>query len=159
MSRQNQVMTELTGGYRMEAKGSIDSNWSGLSYSSTSTRNSCPVPNTPMSDESKSSYQLDDYKFYNAAITYNPDHLCRDQYFTQAPFQTRAVKATPLTLGWTPASELLKLYKFVVKQNGKERYFELLPPWRITRQTPQRVDLDQDQYVCSNMIPIDILTS
>lgn len=53
-------------------------------------------------------------------------------------------RPTPSSLGWTLPSEWIKLYKFVVKQDGKERYFDLLPGLAVTSNTPERVELDLD---------------
>ena len=56
------------------------------------------------------------------------------------------VRSTPSSLGWLPDTKLWKLYKFVVTK-GKEPYLELLPDYVWTRETPERVYLDQPKYV------------
>ena len=50
-------------------------------------------------------------------------------------------RVTPTTLGWTPDTQLWKVYKFVVVK-GKEPYLELLPGCNVTYETPMRVYLD-----------------
>ncbi|TAQ89399.1 hypothetical protein B7494_g2259 [Chlorociboria aeruginascens] len=60
--------------------------------------------------------------------------------------QDNTSRATPNSLGWSPNTELWKLYKFVVAK-GKEPYLDLLPEWTITNETPERVYLDPSPCV------------
>ncbi|ATZ53269.1 hypothetical protein BCIN_09g01430 [Botrytis cinerea B05.10] len=55
--------------------------------------------------------------------------------------QSHSLKATPTSLGWSPETELLRLYKLIVPK-GKEPYLELLPGYKIHQNTPQQVFLD-----------------
>ncbi|KAF7933820.1 uncharacterized protein EAE98_003529 [Botrytis deweyae] len=55
--------------------------------------------------------------------------------------QSHSLKATPSSLGWSPETELLRLYKLIVPK-GKEPYLELLPGYTIHQDTPQQVFLD-----------------
>jgi hypothetical protein len=56
------------------------------------------------------------------------------------------IRQTPSSLGWTHNTELLKLYNFKVPKDT-EPYFELLPQWIPTYETPAKVYLDQSLYV------------
>lgn len=60
--------------------------------------------------------------------------------------QSHSLKATPTSLGWSPETELLRLYKLIVPK-GKEPYLELLPGYTIHQNTPQQVFLDPPRYV------------
>jgi hypothetical protein len=74
----------------------------------------------------------------------NPPAECypvqSDSQFTTHD-QHNATRWTPNSLDWTPNSDLLKLYKFVVKKS-KEPYFELLSDYFPTFNTPAKVYLD-----------------
>jgi len=53
-------------------------------------------------------------------------------------------RPTPTSLGWEKDTHLLKLYKFVAAK-GKDPYFELLPQWTATYETPATVYLDKPE--------------
>lgn len=57
------------------------------------------------------------------------------------------LRPTPTSLRWNVNSRLLEIYKFVVGKGGKDPYFELLPGFQVTPQTPARVYLDYPKYV------------
>lgn len=50
-------------------------------------------------------------------------------------------RVTPTSLGWTPDTQLWKVYEFVVIK-GKNPYLDLIPGCNITPETPERVYLD-----------------
>lgn len=133
------------GGYSMAASGRHDSNVSNFSTSSTGTNYSLDSPTTPLSLISSSPIKFNAYSSYQTSSSneYNTPR----SYLQAPPIRAQPIntKSTPNTLGWTLTSRLISLYKFVVKQNGKERYFELLPDLKITAECPRRVDLDDDE--------------
>jgi hypothetical protein len=142
------------GGCLMEATGSSQSDASstGLSMSSTITYNS--IPATPTHAWGRPSNFEEWSPNYGSDNTPTPQDVKTSLHYPPSSWtrnQDKNVRATPSSLQWTVPSDWLRLYKFVVKKNGKERYFELLPGARITLITPQRVYLDQDQYV---LIPV-----
>lgn len=57
-----------------------------------------------------------------------------------------SIKSTPSSLGWSPETELLRLYKLIVPK-GKEPYLELLPGYQVCYNTPQQVFLDPPRCV------------
>jgi len=69
----------------------------------------------------------------------------------QSGFENRP---TPTSLGWKIDTSLLKLYKFLVAK-GKEPYFELLPEWTATYETPSRVYLDKPEYYSNLAITLN----
>jgi hypothetical protein len=58
--------------------------------------------------------------------------------------QPEAVRHTPSSLGWSQATELVKLYKFILPK-GKLPYFELLEKFTPTYETSDRVYLDESK--------------
>ncbi|KAF8865125.1 hypothetical protein BDZ45DRAFT_580891 [Acephala macrosclerotiorum] len=58
--------------------------------------------------------------------------------------QIADTRPTPTSLGWSPHSQLLNLYTFVVAKQ-KDPYFELLEGYDPTYQTPRRVYLDHPE--------------
>jgi len=54
-------------------------------------------------------------------------------------------RPTPTSLRWEKDTHLLKLYKFVAPK-GEDPYFELLPQWTATYETPSTVYLDKPEY-------------
>ncbi|PQE05760.1 egg shell protein [Rutstroemia sp. NJR-2017a BVV2] len=73
-------------------------------------------------------------------------------YEQSAPTQQSIVKWTPLSLGWTPNTDLWKLYKFIVPK-GREPYLELLPGLVVYDNTPSRVFLDPPSNVPKGIYP------
>ncbi|KAF8856795.1 hypothetical protein BDZ45DRAFT_593729 [Acephala macrosclerotiorum] len=65
--------------------------------------------------------------------------------FCPEPAATRDTRPTATSLGWSPHSQLLNLYKFVVAKQ-KDPYFELQDGYDPTYQTPRRVFLDYPKY-------------
>jgi hypothetical protein len=79
--------------------------------------------------------------------TYENSSLAPQQY--DAPYSyyqpTETVRHTPLSLGWSRGTELVKLYRFIVPAKGKLPYFELLEKFTPTYETPSRVYLDDSK--------------
>jgi hypothetical protein len=63
--------------------------------------------------------------------------------FTETTMEARH---TPTSLGWSPHSRLLEMYKFVVGKGGNGPYFQLLDGYAVMEQTPARVFLDLPRY-------------
>ena len=65
-------------------------------------------------------------------------------------------RPTPTSLKWLD-TDLLSLYKFVVPK-GKEPYFELLPSYFVSSETPEIVYLDHPRYAYLLILVKDMLT-
>jgi hypothetical protein len=124
----------------MAVCGRINSNTSdisGVSLSSDHTYASTPSPTTPTGNLQLAAYST------TTKTEYGGSSLTSSQWDSQFPTfdQPDSTRWTPNTLGWLPNSELLNLYKFVVRK-AKEPYFQLMDSWTPTQQTPARVYLD-----------------
>jgi hypothetical protein len=121
--------------------------------SSDHTYGSIPSPTTPTGNMHLGGYST------IAKTEYDSSSLAPSQWDSQfttfdQPESTRwtpsildqpdSTRWTPSTLGWMPNSDLLNLYKFVVR-NSKEPYFQLMDPFTPTRQTPRKVYLDNPE--------------
>jgi hypothetical protein len=118
--------------------GSNISDSSVVSLSSRHTYASTPGPTTPTG-----SLHLEGYSAITKQTEHSNSSLTPSQCDSQLPTfdQPDSIRWTPSTLGWMPKSELLNLYKFVVR-NSKEPYFQLMDQWTPTAQTPAKVYLD-----------------
>jgi hypothetical protein len=79
-----------------------------------------------------------------APLQYSPVSPPDLQYTLPPHDHHDSTRWTPSTLGWTINSELLKFYKFIVR-NSEEPYFQLMDPWTLTQQTPAKVYLDNPE--------------
>ncbi|KAF7898226.1 hypothetical protein EAF00_004672 [Botryotinia globosa] len=163
--RPNPTTVPSVGGFPMNR---IRSDQSSISTQSESSGDFYfPVlMNRNYSDQGSISTQSGSSKdFYSTApsspsmsFDFNPSHLPQyydDGYnqvydnYTAASYsmerssssQSHSLKATPSSLGWSPETELFRLYKLIVPK-GKEPYLELLPGYAIHQDTPQQVFLD-----------------
>jgi hypothetical protein len=114
---------------------------SGVSLSSSNlTYASTPCPTTPTGNLHFGGYgTITKTEYSSSSLTPSP-------WDSQLPTfdQPDSMRWTPNTLGWMPNSELLNLYKFVVR-NSKEPYFQLMDRWTPTQQTPAKVYLDNPE--------------
>lgn len=96
-------------------------------------------PNTAMSYSTPSP----NYTYETSYTNYLEDPVVEPRYEQELPNRQRShhQRATPMSLGWKPDTDLWKLYSFVVKK-GREPHLELLSEWTATYDTPQRVYLD-----------------
>ncbi|KAM3075086.1 hypothetical protein ACMFMG_007456 [Clarireedia jacksonii] len=134
-------------------------NYSNQSNDSSQSRSSgayyTPQPSSPLMPYEHDSQlsqlsQQDEAKY--APTTYD-NYTTTSQYIVQsAPIQQRIFKWTPSSLGWTPNTDLWKLYKFIVPK-GKEPYLELLPGLVVYGDTPSRVYLDPPSNVSKGVYP------
>ncbi|KAE9376597.1 hypothetical protein N431DRAFT_367711, partial [Stipitochalara longipes BDJ] len=85
------------------------------------------------------------YGFGNSSIP--------QEYSFSTTFYTESESMGPslATLGWCHDTEMLKLYTFVLECG--EPFFELLPQWDPTYETPSRVYLDQPKNKQNNQFP------
>jgi len=113
---------------------------SAVSLSSSHTYASTPSPTTPTGNLDLGGYSTPTKTEYRrSSLTPSP----WDSQFTTFD-QSDSMRWTPSALGWMPNSELLKLYKFVVR-GSKEPYFQLMDQWTPTPQTPVKVYLDNPE--------------
>ncbi|PQE30268.1 C2H2 finger domain-containing protein [Rutstroemia sp. NJR-2017a WRK4] len=144
------------GGWSMDRRMnySDQSNASSQSYSSGTVY-------TPLSSSPSMSYDYESPQqsqpSYQDEADYTPttydNYTTRPSTYEQsAPIQQSIVKWTPLSLGWTPNTDLWKLYKFIVPK-GKEPYLELLPGLVVYDNTPSRVFLDPPSNVPKGVYP------
>lgn len=135
----------------MARNNSTFSNISEVSLSSSNTYVSIPSPTTPTGNMSFGEYSTISKPEYSSSSLapgqwdsqftpfYQPESMGWTSGTLDQPDTT--TRWTPNTLGWTPNSDLLNLYKFVVR-NSKEPYFQLMEPWTPTQETPMKVYLD-----------------
>jgi hypothetical protein len=129
----------------MASCGRTNSTMSDLSGASLSSSNhtsaSTPSPTTPTGNLNWGGYGTITKTEHGSSSSLTPNQW--DTQFT--PFdQLDSARWTPNTLGWTTNSELLNLYKFIVRKS-KEPYFELMDRWTPTPQTPAKVYLDNPE--------------
>ena len=135
---------EQYGDNSMASCGRNNSNISDISGVSLSSSNhtyaSTPSPTTPTGNLDLGGYSTPTKTEYRrSSLTPSP----WDSQFTTFD-QSDSMRWTPSALGWMPNSELLKLYKFVVR-GSKEPYFLLMGQWTPTPQTPAKVYLDNPE--------------
>jgi hypothetical protein len=145
---------EQYGDNSMTRNNSNISDISGVSLSSSNhTYASTPSPTTPTANLHFGGYSTITKTEYGSS-SFTPNQWDSQLTTFDQPDSTRwtpstldqpdSMRWTPSTLGWLPNSELLKLYKFVVR-NSKEPYFQLMDPWTPTQQTPRKVYLDNPE--------------
>lgn len=122
-----------------------NSAWSDSSRTTNSTQAPTWVPPSYMNDEA--------YNYWREIVEsmgYSPDNLLGVQStMPQPPSSTHTKldgRPTLTSLGWSPRSPFLEIYKFVVERGGRDPYFQLLDGYAITEQTPARVFLDPPRY-------------
>ena len=89
-----------------------------------------------------SSSYTTDYANANFSVATSDKPTTTAQYPYSRYHET--VRVTPKSLGWTPDTQMIQLYDFVVIK-GEEPYLDLLSGCNITSQTPQRVYLDRER--------------
>lgn len=133
----------ITGGFRMDRCH--------LSNASSASETSRYSDDTFFSNPSPSATDM------SYSPTFEYDSTCDaplpvPQYLPPSPtIQVPLADNVLDNIRWTPSSlwagtDLLDLYKFVV-QKGKEPFFQLVPHWTVTAQTPARVYLDYPRKV------------
>lgn len=123
---------------------SNNSSWTNVSWNASLT------PASPMSSWEEVPYIK--WEENTDAAEYSPEGSQGFQtpVFPPSSFADPApiadTRPTPTSLGWSPDSPLLKLYKFVVTKQ-KDPYFELQEGYASSYQIPPRVYLDYPEYV------------
>jgi hypothetical protein len=150
----DQQWDEQYGDNSMTRNNSNISDISGVSLSSSNhTYPSAPSPTTPTGNFHLGAYStIAKMEYGSSSITpsqWDSQFTTFDQpdstrWTPSTQDQSDSTRWTPITLGWTPNSDLLNLYKFVVR-NAKEPYFQLMDPWTPTQQTPRKVYLDNPE--------------
>jgi hypothetical protein len=123
-------------------------------HSRTSNANNTPA-STPPTDmgsydevspiQNIGKFELFEDEYSRPYLSLSPDlqgiYSTNDHAHSSDPSGTS--RATPTTLGWTPDTQLPKLYNLVLKKG--EEYLELMPGYEVNEETPQRVYLDKDE--------------
>ncbi|CZR60519.1 uncharacterized protein PAC_10415 [Phialocephala subalpina] len=130
------------------SNNSINSSTSNTSSWTNVSLNTSLTPASPMSswEEVTPHIKWEDSidSIDNAEYSPNGSQGFQTPIFPPSSFTEPAItdtRPTPTSLGWSPYSQLLNLYKFVVAKQ-KDPYFELQEGYGPTYQTPPRVFLD-----------------
>lgn len=136
-------------------------NYSDQSSTSTQSRSSgdfySPPPSSPSMSFDLNASQSPQYYDDGYSQGYNNYTAASHSLERSLSTHSNSIKATPSSLGWSPETGLLRLYKLIVPR-GKEPYLELLPGYQICSNTPQHVFLDPSRCVNYPEWPWQMLT-
>lgn len=158
----DQQWGEQYGNNIMTRNNSNFSNFSEVSLSSSNTYVSIPSPTTPTGNMHFGGYStVAKTEYGSSSLTPSPWGDSQFTAFDQPESMgwtsgtldlPDTMRWTPKTLGWTPNSDLLNLYKFVVR-NSKEPFFQLMDQWTPTKETPMKVYLDNPKETKKGEFP------